>query len=231
MDRLTDELRPIQRGREEGGGGFEQAQGVGEFRVLLLQLLEFGGRLDGHGLTAVVDPAPACPLVNRLGHRVAERVGDRPNRHSLNVMAPVNRGERAHLLEPGRSVDPVGPLQRRPQLSDRGLCADAKFGFLTGTLGLGRGELGFALLKLGFPLGYLGFPVTELCQLLAKRGSPLAQLGLPLGELGVLPAELAFMLAHLPAQHAFPLGEPGFPFGKLDFPLLQRDDPGCPARR
>jgi hypothetical protein len=161
---------------------------VSEFRVLFLQLLELGGRLGGNGLTAMLDPASTCPLVDRLGDGIA--VGDRPNRHPLHVMAPVNRGDRTHLPEPRRPVD-------------RGLCADAR----RDRLCLIHPPKKFAFLpaKLGLPLDELGFPPGHL--------------GRQLGEFGFLLVQLAFMLAHLPTQHGFPLDELGFPFGKRGLPL------------
>jgi len=158
VERLTAELCPIQRGREEGGGGFEQAQGVSECRVLFPQLLEFGGRLGGHGLATVLDPASTRPLVDPLGDRISERVGDLPNRHPLHVVAPVNRGDRTHLPGPRRPVH-RGRLRRR-QL---GLIRPrTKFAVLTAKLDLPLDDL-------GFPPGDLGFPEAELGQLLRKR--------------------------------------------------------------
>ena len=233
VERVRVELWPIQCGREESRGRFEQAQRAGEFCVLLLQLLKFDGLLGGRTRTAIVDWAPMCHLMESLGHRVAECVGDRPNRHPLQAMAPVHRGDPTRLLEARRPVDRARFRQRLRELlrmrvgprhlANCGLCAKARGDRLPLVQPLAK--FGFLLAKPGFPLGELGFLLFELSFLLAKLGFPLGELGFPpaklsllLGELGLLVRDPSFVLRNL----GFPLGNLGFPMAKLRYLLGKR---------
>ena len=186
----------IECGGQQSRGRFEQAQGARELRVLFFQLLKVVGRFDSHPRTTVLDRTPTCPLVDRLGHRVTERVGDRPDRHPLHVMTAVYRRD-AGFLEVRCPVD--GHRRRdRPQLLRVGPCHL-----------LGR-DVELCCVRL----------IQQLLQfdlLLLQLGFQLAQLRLPLGELGLLLFELGLVLAEL----VLPSGELGLPLTNLDFPLRE----------
>ena len=184
----------------------------------------------------MVYPASTRALVNRFGDGIAACVGDRPNRHPLHVMAPLNRPDRVHLLERRRSVD-RGRLRSRRwllrmpiglrRLVGRGLHAGArrdrllliqpptKFGLLIAETDLPLGELGFPLAQLGFLLAQLGFPVGNLGFVLLKQAFPLEDLSFPKPELGYLLGKRGSPLGHL----GLPLGELGFLLAELDFML------------
>ena len=106
----------------------------------------------------MLDPASTRPLVDPLGDRIAERIGDLSNRHPLHVMGPVNRGDPTHFPGPRRPVD-SGRLRGRQLLLIRPW---TRFAILTAKLDLPLDDL-------GFPPGDLGFPEAELGQLLGKR--------------------------------------------------------------